>query len=56
MAPRFMSSDRAMSPDGGAVRDMSLDGGGVVVFDFDPEEQADKTRTSERPPITVFMQ
>jgi hypothetical protein len=27
-----------------------------VVFDFDPEEQADRTRTSERPPITVFMQ
>jgi hypothetical protein len=40
-----MSSDRDMSP-----------GGTFVVFDLDPEEQADKTRTRERPPITAFMQ
>jgi hypothetical protein len=39
-----MSSDRDMSP-----------GGTFVVFDLDPEEQADKTRMSERPPITVLM-
>jgi len=41
-----MSSDRDMSPDGGAL----------AVFDLDPEEQADKTRIRERPPITVFIQ
>jgi hypothetical protein len=28
----------------------------AVFCDLDPEEQADKTRTSERPPIAVFMQ
>jgi hypothetical protein len=35
---------------------MSPDGGALAVFDLDPEEQADKTRTRERPPITVFIQ
>jgi len=28
----------------------------AVFCDLDPEEQADKTRTSERPPIAVFIQ
>jgi hypothetical protein len=35
---------------------MSSDAGPVVLFDLDPEEQADKSRTRERPPIAVFIQ